>query len=143
MRPATSRHTALRLEGRLAIGPALATLLALGACTGGRNAAPSRQFDIDAFLRAPDTTLAEVLTNADFLAATAASARDCATMLQSERSGVLEELPGAARGDAWLLRPTGQPGRVWLVTQRRGGERGCHGPLPADAVGALVSRASG
>lgn len=143
MRPATSRHTALRLGRRLAIGPALATLLALGACTGGRNAAPSRQFDIDAFLRAPDTTLAEVLTNADFLAATAASARDCATMLQSERSGVLEELPGAARGDAWLLRPTGQPGRVWLVTQRRGGERGCHGPLPADVVGALVSRAGG
>ncbi|WP_456281757.1 hypothetical protein M1D55_21145 [Cupriavidus sp. JZ107] len=143
MKPASSSPGALRLARGLAIGPALAALLALGACAGGKSAAPSRQFDIDAFLRAPDTTLSEVLTNPDFLAATAASARDCATMLQSERSGVLEELPGAARGDAWLMRPTGQPDRVWLVTQRRGGERGCHGPLPADAVGALVSRAGG
>lgn len=126
-----------------ALATALTALLAAGACTGGKTAAANRQFDIDAFLRAPDTTLAEVLTHPDFLAATAASARDCATMLQSERSGVLEELPGAARGDAWLLRPSGQPGRVWLVTQKRGGARGCHGPLPADAMGELVSRASG
>lgn len=139
MRPATVRRAAVRL----AMGPTLAALLTLGACAGGKTPAANPQFDIDAFLRAPDTTLAEVLTNPDFLAATVVSARDCETMLQSERSGVLEELPGAARGDAWLLRPTGQPGRVWLVTQRGGGERGCHGPLPADAVGELVSRARG
>ncbi|WP_255581501.1 hypothetical protein [Cupriavidus sp. AU9028] len=130
-----------RRLGALTGVSALAAALMVGGCAVNRGA--SRQFDVDAFLRAPDTTLPEVLTNPDFLAATRASTADCAAMLQSERNGVLEELPGMARGDGWLWRPAAQSGQVWLVASRRGGERTCHGPLPAEGVQALVGRAGG
>lgn len=129
------------LAAALAASAALAGCAGQAARSGSGNAA--RQFDIDAFLRAPDTTLAEVLTNTDFLAATRLPAADCATLLQSERSGVLEDLPAAARGHAWLLRTASQPGQVWLVASRRGGERTCHGPLPADTMHGLAQRAGG
>ena len=125
-------------------GAALAAaVMTLAACAGGTAArGVGGQFDVDAFLRAPDTTLSEVLTNADFLAATRLSANDCAVMLQSPHGGVLEDLPGAARGHAWLRTGVDKPSQVWLVVSRRGGERSCHGPLPADTMHALAARAS-
>lgn len=125
-----------RAAGALALG---ASLL-LAACAG---AGPgSRQFDVDAFLRAPDTALPEVLGNQDFLSATRATATDCAVMLQSTQTGVLESLPsnGGGRGPAWLLHPAGSPDKVWLVVSGARGDRSCHGPLPADEMKALVAR---
>ncbi|EHP37459.1 putative lipoprotein transmembrane protein, partial [Cupriavidus basilensis OR16] len=71
---------------RGAAGLAAAALLA--ACASQTGA--SKHFDVDAFLRASDTALPEVLANPDFLAATQASANDCAVLLQSVSSGVLE-----------------------------------------------------
>jgi hypothetical protein len=125
------------LPGRAARAGLAATVLLLAACA---HSGATRQFDVDAFLRAPDTALPEVLTNPDFLAATRVPATQCATMLQSERSGVLEDLPRTVRGQAWLLRPTATPAQVWLVASKSSGERSCHGPLPADAVHALIER---
>lgn len=120
--------------------------VALSACAGAPAGGPAGappggpQFDIDAFLRAPDTTMSEVLTSGDFLAATQLSANDCAVMLQSSQGTVLEDLPGTARGHAWIRRGQGQPGQAWLVVSRRGGERTCHGPLPYDTLHALATR---
>lgn len=144
-RPVQARSAAAagsrRRLGMLTGASTLAAALMVAGCAVNRS--PGRQFDVDAFLRAPDTTLPEVLTNPDFLSATKVSAADCAAMLQSERSGVLEDLPGMARGDGWLWRPAAKPGQVWLVASRRGGERTCHGPLPAEGMQALVGRAAG
>jgi len=120
---------------------ALAAATLLAACAGSGGA--SRHFDVDAFLRASDTALPEVLANPDFLSATQAPASDCAVLLQSVSSGVLEGLPptGSGRGPAWLLHPAGTPDKVWLVVSKPGGERTCHGPLPADAMKVLAERA--
>lgn len=130
-------HQSSPWRARAAGAGIAAAALALAACA---QTGASRQFDVDAFLRAPDTALPEVLTNPDFLAATRVPANECATMLQSERSGTLEDLPRTVRGQAWLLRPTATPARVWLVASKASGERSCHGPLPADAVEALIER---
>ncbi|WP_152561665.1 hypothetical protein [Cupriavidus sp. SK-3] len=131
----------VRRHGGAVAGIAAAVLLA--ACAGQNGA--SKHFDVDAFLRASDTALPEVLANPDFLSATQASANDCATLLQSTSSGVLEDLhstgSGSGRGPAWLLHPAGSPAKVWLVVGKGNGERTCHGPLPADAMKALVERA--
>ncbi|GLC94959.1 hypothetical protein Tamer19_43670 [Cupriavidus sp. TA19] len=117
--------------------------LALAACasTGGG----ASKFDVDSFLRASDTALPEVLGNPAFLKATRVPASDCAVMLQSASTGVLEDLPPSsnARGPAWLLHPKGKPEQVWLVVSEAGGERTCHGPLPADAMKTLADRAKG
>jgi hypothetical protein len=128
---------------RRVAGSAACLLVALGlsacATTGGG------KFDVDSFLRASDTALPEVLGNAAFLSATRVPANDCGVMLQSASTGVLEDLPpsSSARGPAWVLHPAGSPGQVWLVTSEAGGERTCHGPLPADAMKTLVDRAKG
>lgn len=128
-----------RRRGGAVASIAVAVLLA--ACAGQNGA--SKHFDVDAFLRASDTALPEVLANPDFLSATQASANDCAALLQSTSSGVLEDLhpTGSGRGPAWLLHPAGSPGKVWLVVSKGSGERTCHGPLPADAMKVLVERA--
>ncbi|SOY57307.1 conserved hypothetical protein [Cupriavidus taiwanensis] len=124
-----------------------AGVLALAACASSGGGAS--KFDVDAFLRAPDSALPEVVGNPAFLAATRVSATDCAVMLQSASTGVLEDLPpsSSARGPAWLLhpkdQPKDQPGQVWLVVSEAGGERTCHGPLPADAMKTLATRARG
>jgi hypothetical protein len=132
-----------RLVSRRGGAPAgiAAAMLLVAACAGPNGA--SKHFDVDAFLRASDTALPEVLANPDFLSATRVSANDCATLLQSTTSGVLEDLPptGGGRGPAWLLHPAGAPDKVWLVVSKGSGERTCHGPLPADAMKALVARA--
>lgn len=117
--------------------------LALAACasTGGG----ASKFDVDSFLRASDTALPEVLGNAAFLKSTRVPASDCAVMLQSASTGVLEDLPpsSSARGPAWLLHPKDKPQQVWLIVSEAGGERTCHGPLPADAMKTLADRAKG
>ncbi|WP_354686205.1 hypothetical protein [Cupriavidus necator] len=128
------------------IGAALlagAGALALGACASSGGGAS--KFDVDSFLRAPDSALPEVLGNPAFLQATRVSANECAVMLQSANTGVLEGLPPSsnARGPAWLLHPKGTPEQVWLVVSESGGERTCHGPLPADAMKTLADRAKG
>ncbi len=138
-----SDHAVVAPRARLLSGVmALGAALTLAACAG---TGASRHFDVDAFLRAPDTALPEVLGNPDFLAATRASATDCAVMLQSTQSGALESLPagGSGRGPAWLLRPAGSPDKAWLVVSDPQGNRSCHGPLPADAMQALVGRTKG
>ncbi|CAG9165072.1 hypothetical protein LMG23992_00218 [Cupriavidus laharis] len=119
----------------------LAVVLGLSACAttaGGK-------FDVDSFLRASDAALPEVLGNPAFLSATRLPATDCAVMLQSSSTGVLEDLPpsSSARGPAWLLHPAGKPDQVWLIVSEAGGERTCHGPLPADAMKVLAERAKG
>jgi hypothetical protein len=118
-----------------------AAVLLLAACAQ----APANRFDVDAFLRASDTAMPEVLGNPDFLKATRVPHAQCATLLQSAHSGVLEDLPAsnAARGPAWLLHPADAPDKVWLVVGVAGGERTCHGPLPADAMKTLADRAKG
>ncbi|WP_063925985.1 hypothetical protein [Cupriavidus sp. IDO] len=137
--------TGLAGHARRATGSvaACAAALAIAACATG--AAGGGKFDVDSFLRASDTALPEVLGNTGFLAATRLPATDCAVMLQSTSTGVLENLPpsGSARGPAWLMHPTASPGQVWLVVSEAGGERTCHGPLPADAMKTLVDRAKG
>ena len=117
--------------------------LALAACASVGGGAS--KFDVDSFLRAPDTALPEVLGNAEFLKSTRVPASECAAMLQSASIGVLEDLPPSsnARGPAWLLHPKGKPEQVWLVVSESGGERTCHGPLPADAMKRLANRAKG
>ncbi|AGW89154.1 MULTISPECIES: hypothetical protein [Cupriavidus] len=117
--------------------------LALAACASSGGGAS--KFDVDSFLRAPDSALPEVLGNPAFLQATRVSANECAVMLQSASTGVLEDLPPSsnARGPAWLLHPKGKPEQVWLVVSEAGGERTCHGPLPADAMKTLAARAKG
>ncbi|MDF3836521.1 hypothetical protein P3W85_26730 [Cupriavidus basilensis] len=140
MHLAPIRQRAWRAGGASVV---LAAAVLLAACAGQTGA--SRHFDVDAFLRASDTALPEVLANPDFLAATKAPANDCAVLLQSVGSGVLQDLPpaGSGRGPAWLLHPAGSPGKVWLVLGKAGGERTCHGPLPADAMKTLADRAAG
>ncbi|WP_042884450.1 hypothetical protein [Cupriavidus necator] len=117
--------------------------LALAACASSGGGAS--KFDVDSFLRASDSALPEVLGNPAFLQATRVSANECAVMLQSASTGVLEDLPpsNSARGPAWLLHPEGKPEQVWLVVSEAGGERTCHGPLPADAMKKLAERAKG
>ncbi|RWA50270.1 hypothetical protein AU476_28210 [Cupriavidus sp. UYMSc13B] len=116
---------------------------AVAACASSGGGAS--KFDVDSFLRASDSALPEVLGNGAFLKATRVPATDCAVMLQSASTGVLEDLPpsSSARGPAWLLHPKDKPGEVWLVVSESGGERTCHGPLPADAMQALTARAKG
>ncbi|SPC06849.1 conserved hypothetical protein [Cupriavidus taiwanensis] len=122
---------------------ACAGVLALAACASSGGGAS--KFDVDAFLRAPDSALQEVVGNPAFLSATRVPANECAVMLQSASTGVLEDLPPSsnARGASWLLHPTDKPGQVWLVVSEAGGERTCHGPLPADAMKTLADRARG
>lgn len=122
---------------------ASAGALALAACASSGGGAS--KFDVDSFLRAPDSALPEVLGNPAFLQATRVSANECAVMLQSASTGVLEDLPpsSSARGPAWLLHPKDKPEQVWLVVSEAGGERTCHGPLPADAMKRLAGRAKG
>lgn len=117
--------------------------LALAACASSGGGAS--KFDVDSFLRASDSALPEVLGDPAFLKATRVPAVDCAVMLQSASTGVLEDLPpsSSARGPAWLLHPKDKAGQVWLVVSEAGGERTCHGPLPADAMKSLVDRAKG
>ncbi|ODV43517.1 hypothetical protein AWV79_16650 [Cupriavidus sp. UYMMa02A] len=117
----------------------LSVVLGLSACA----TTSGSKFDVDSFLRASDSALPEVLGNAAFLSATRVPANDCAVMLQSSNSGVLEDLPpsSSARGPAWLLHPAGKTDQVWLIVSEAGGERTCHGPLPADAMKALAARA--
>lgn len=138
----SARQPGSRARGALAQGALwLACAAALAGCA--TQPAASRQFDVDAFLGASDSALTEVVANQDFLDATRLAANDCAVMLQSERSGVLESLPSAVRGPAWLLHPGATPSQVWLIVSRADGHRSCHGPLPADAMKALVQRAAG
>jgi hypothetical protein len=122
---------------------ACAGVLALAACASSGSGAS--KFDVDSFLRASDSALPEVIGNPAFLKATSVPAADCAVMLQSASTGVLEGLPPSsnARGPAWLLHPRDKPGQVWLVVSEAGGERTCHGPLPADAMKKLTDRAKG
>ncbi|MDK3023049.1 hypothetical protein QO239_10640 [Cupriavidus taiwanensis] len=122
---------------------AVAGALALAACASSGGGAS--KFDVDAFVRAPDSALPEVVGNPAFLAATRVPANECAVMLQSASTGVLQDLPPSsnARGPAWLLHPRDKPGQVWLVVSEAGGERTCHGPLPADAMKSLADRARG
>jgi len=139
--PADALPSKLNPRRLAARGGVLAGALLLAACaqTG------ASRFDVDAFLRASDTAMPEVLGNADFLKATRVPQTECATLLQSPHSGVLEDLPAsnAARGPAWLLHPADAPDKVWLVVGVAGGERTCHGPLPADAMKTLAERAKG
>lgn len=140
------KHVPVRFDNaalrRLALpSGALAVALVLSACAHSQ----ASHFDVDAFLRGSDTALPEVLGNTDFLKATRIAQNDCATLLQSPHNGVLEDLPASnsARGPAWVFHPTGASDKVWLIVGQAGGERSCHGPLPADAVKALVDRAKG
>ncbi|UIF86894.1 hypothetical protein [Cupriavidus sp. UYPR2.512] len=128
---------------RRAVLLASAGALLLTACASSGGGAS--KFDVDSFLRASDSALPEVLGNGAFLTATRVPATDCAVMLQSASTGVLEDLPpsSSARGPAWLLHPKDKTGEVWLVVSESGGERTCHGPLPADAMQALTARAKG
>lgn len=119
---------------------AAAALLAAGLAACAAPGSGARQFDVDAFLGAPDMALPEVLANRDFLAATKAPVADCAAMLQSASSGVLESL-GGGRAPAWLLHPAGDAARVWLVLGQADGSRSCHGPLPAAPMRVLAERA--
>ncbi len=130
-----------RRQRAVLLASAGALLLAACASSGGG----ASKFDVDSFLRAPDSGLPEVLGNPGFLKATRVPAAECAVMLQSASTGVLEDLPpsSTARGPAWLLHPKGQPDQVWLVVSESGGERTCHGPLPADAMKTLAARAKG
>jgi len=120
-------------------------VLSVALVMSGCAASQASRFDVDAFLRGSDTALPEVLGNPDFLKATRIPQTDCATMLQSPTNGTLEDLPASntARGPAWLFHPVGTPDKVWLVVGDSGGERSCHGPLPADAMKALTERAKG
>ena len=129
---------------RLAPAVSVALLVLLGGCAAQQSGGAGK-FDVDAFLRASDTALPEVLANSEFLRATRVSANDCAVMLQSTATGVLQDLPPASgsRGPAWLLHPAGKPDQVWLVVSEAGGERTCHGPLPAAPMQTLVDRAKG
>jgi len=140
------KHVPVRFDNaalrRLALpSGALAVALALSACAHSQ----ASHFDVDAFPRGSDTALPEVLGNTDFLKATRIAQNDCAALLQSPHNGVLEDLPASnsARGPAWVFHPTGTSDKVWLIVGQAGGERSCHGPLPADAVKALVDRAKG
>lgn len=140
--PVIFRLPSLRRVSRLAApGGALAAALVLSACAHSQ----ASKFDVDAFLRGSDTALPEVLGNPDFLGATRVAQNECAALLQSPNSGVLEDLPASntARGPAWVLHPTGTPDKVWLIVGQANGERSCHGPLPADAVKTLTERAKG
>lgn len=123
--------------------PGLFAVLAMAGCA--HQATSPAKFDVDAFLRGSDTALPELLASPDFLRATRASANECAVMLQSTGTGVLEDLPAASTGGgpAWLLHPAGKPDQVWLVVGDAKGERSCHGPLPAQPVEKLVERAKG
>lgn len=129
------------LRGFAAPAGTLVAALVLSACATSQ----ASRFDVDAFLRGSDTALPEVLGNTDFLKATRIPQTECATLLQSPYNGVLEDLPASssARGPAWLLHPAGMPDKVWLIVGQAGGERSCHGPLPADAMKALTARAKG
>lgn len=130
-----------RLRRAAVPGGVLAATLLLAACAHTH----AGRFDVDAFLRGSDTALPEVLGNPDFLDATRIAAADCAALLQSPHSGALEDLPASntSRGPAWILHPAGTPDKVWLIVGQAGGERSCHGPLPADAMKTLTERAKG
>ncbi|MGN5478991.1 hypothetical protein ACTMU2_24555 [Cupriavidus basilensis] len=117
----------------------LSVVLGLSACA----TTSGSKFDVDSFLRASDSALPEVLGNAAFLVGHPGSGerlRRHAAVLQSRRAGRLCAPSSSARGPAWLLHPAGKTDQVWLIVSEAGGERTCHGPLPADVNGAGRAR---
>ncbi|QUP53189.1 hypothetical protein GO998_05115 [Ralstonia syzygii] len=106
------------------------------------------RFDVDSFLAAPDTVLAEALVNKDFLHATQLPAGECNALVKGHASQVVPipapadpRLPEAATREPFVIQPPASES-VWLLLRSVNGTQSCHGPLPAREFMNLVQRAA-
>ncbi|CCF98756.1 hypothetical protein B7R78_0017245 [Ralstonia solanacearum] len=126
---------------------AIAVAATAVAFTGCASTGASR-FDVDSFLTAPDTVLAEALVNKDFLRATQLSAGECNALVTGHASQVVPipapadaRLPEAAARQPFVIQPRASES-VWLLLRSADGSQSCHGPLPASEFMGLVRRAA-
>ncbi|CAJ0808080.1 MULTISPECIES: hypothetical protein [Ralstonia] len=127
---------------RAAIVAAAAAVFAGCASTG------VSRFDVDSFLTAPDTVLAEALVNKDFLRATELSNAECSALVKGHAGQVVPiqapadpRMPQASARQPFVIQPPGSE-NVWLLLRGAEGMQSCHGPLPAKEFMGLVQRAS-
>lgn len=106
------------------------------------------RFDVDSFLTAPDTVLAEALVNKDFLGATQLPAAECNALVKGHASQVVPipapadpRLPEASARQPFVIQPPASES-VWLLLRSADGKPSCHGPLPAREFMGLVQRAA-
>ncbi len=106
------------------------------------------RFDVDSFLTAPDTVLAEALVSKDFLHATQLPAGECSALVKGHASQVVPipapadpRLPEASARQPFVIQPPASES-VWLLLRSADGTQSCHGPLPAREFMGLVQRAA-
>lgn len=106
------------------------------------------RFDVDSFLTAPDTVLAEALVNKDFLRATELPGAECSALVKGHAGQVVPiqapadpRLPEASARQPFVIQPPASES-VWLLLRSPNGTQSCHGPLPAKEFMGLVQRAS-
>ncbi|KHK57581.1 membrane protein [Ralstonia sp. A12] len=127
---------------RAAIVAATAAVFAGCASTG------VSRFDVDSFLTAPDTVLAEALVNKDFLRATELPTAECSALVKGHAGQIVPvqapadpRMPQASARQPFVIQPPGSES-VWLLLRSADGAQSCHGPLPAKEFMGLVQRAS-
>lgn len=127
---------------RAAIVVATAAVFAGCASTG------VSRFDVDSFLTAPDTVLAEALVNKDFLRATELPTAECSALVKGHAGQIVPvqapadpRMPQASARQPFVIQPPGSES-VWLLLRGADGAQSCHGPLPAKEFMGLVQRAS-
>ncbi|WP_296223637.1 hypothetical protein [Ralstonia sp. UBA689] len=106
------------------------------------------RFDVDSFLAAPDTVLAEALVNKDFLRATQLPSAECNALVTGHAAQVVPiqapadpRLPEASTRQPFVIQPPASES-VWLLLRSPNGTQSCHGPLSAKEFMGLVQRAS-
>ncbi len=125
-----------------------AALAAVVAAISGCASTSASRFDVDSFLTAPDTVLAEALVNKDFLRATELPSAECSALVKGHAGQVVPiqapadpRLPEASARQPFVVQPPASES-VWLLLRSPNGAQSCHGPLPSKEFMGLVQRAS-
>jgi hypothetical protein len=125
-----------------------ATVAATAVVFAGCASTGASRFDVDSFLTAPDTVLAEALVNKDFLHATALPSGECNALVKGHAGQIVPikapadpRLPEASARQPFVIQPPASE-NVWLLLRSPNGAQSCHGPLQAKAFMGLVERAS-
>ncbi|MHA6848532.1 hypothetical protein [Ralstonia syzygii] len=137
----------MRISTSTPLHRAIAVAATVAVFAGCASTGASR-FDVDSFLAAPDTVLAEALVNKDFLRATQLPAGECNALVKGHASQVVPipapadpRLPEAAARQPFVIQPPASES-VWLLLRSANGTQSCHGPLPAREFMNLVQRAA-
>ena len=135
--------TSLQHAAAVAVVVASATAVFAGCASTG-----ATRFDVDSFLAAPDTVLAEALVNKDFLHATELPSAECSALVKGHAGQVVPiqvpadpRLPEVSARQPFVIQPPASE-HVWLLLRSPNGTQSCHGPLSAKAFMGLVQRAS-